>query len=467
MLIEVGAAGSGFDCYFLPLALAWDERGAADPPRRLLPWTLAKVRQRAHMGLLFDAFRDDAFCQAIVAAMGENLREPCGSGQLRFTSTRAFPRLAEGDLSAVVHVESEQSNSLVILGNKLLIKGYRQPRSGIEPEIEFGRFLTEVSPFRHSAPLAGWFEWERGEANSIILGLVQAYVPNEGDGWSYTLAYLERFLAQTSGEPPATEPITAEGLQSAYIALIRTLGRRTGELHQALGKFTGNPAFDPEAVLPEELEAWLDQVRQDSLRTLEQLERQRSSLGLETRANAERLLGLRDPLVDRICGFDCVAFKASKTRYHGDLHLGQALLTGNDFIIVAFKGEPARALAQCRPKHSPLRDVAGMLRSFDYVAAVALKQYRGDAPHAVIESQAWNWQRDAATAFLGGYRAAVDGCPGYPTEPMHARRLIELFVIEKALHELRYELDHRPDWVQIPLRGLLALIEGPPKWVLP
>jgi maltose alpha-D-glucosyltransferase/alpha-amylase len=245
---------------------------------------------------------------------------------------------------------------------------------------------------------------------------------------------------------------------------MRTLGARTGELHVALAKRTGDPAFEPEPITPEDLAAWTEQVRRDGARTLELLAGCLDKLPEATRQDAEAMIAARGELMARIDTLGAEPVTADKSRYHGDYHLGQVLLAAHDFVIVDFEGEPSRPLAARRAKHSPLRDVAGMLRSFGYASAVALQQATADRPdaRARLLPALTAWHRDSSRAFLAAYAEAMRGCASFPSDPAEARRLIVLFMIEKALYEVRYELGSRPDWLRIPIAGLLELIAAEP-----
>ena len=460
MVLEVHGTGGVTTGYFLPLAVAWDERGAEEHLSALRPWAVARVRRQARMGILFDAFGDQAFIKALVAAMAKPHELPFGSGWLQFVPTSAYTGLAGQALGAHVQLPRvEQSNSSAVLGGKLFVKGYRRLHAGINVELEMGRFLTEVSPFPHIAPLAGAIEHRHAEGHIRSLALVQAYVENEGDAWSYTLAYLERFLGGCFGDHhESCGP--GEGSHPAYLTLIRTLGRCTAGLHQALGRVTGDPAFDPEPVRPEDVAAWLSRVQQDVHVTLDRLERQTPVLPTTLQAAAERLVGLREMLLSRVSALSFDRLEAAKTRYHGDLHLGQVLLAGDEVVFVDFEGEAARPLAERRSKHSPLRDVAGMLRSFDYAAAAALNRCTQERPSEAdtLRAFAEGWRREVSEAFLESYRAEALGCASFPQDPTHARDLIQLFTFEKAFYELHYEMDHRPDWIALPLEGLLEML---------
>jgi len=346
----------------------------------------------------------------------------------------------------------------VTLGEQLFLKVYRRLQAGVSVELEMGRFLTEVVPFANCVPVAGAVEYLAADGTAMTLGLLQAYVANEGDGWSYTLEYLQRYLEErraTTDAPPAD----AHG---AYLALLQTLGTRTAELHRALGTASGDPAFDPEPVSRDDVASWKKRVRDEAGATLDLLERARSQLPAPSREAAERLLGSRDRPLAKIDAADAPANGLLKTRYHGDYHLGQVLLAKNDFIIIDFEGEPERPLAERRRKDSPLRDVAGMLRSFDYARRSALRNAALGEAVAGLAPFVDAWETEARRSFLQAYDEAASA--GSAAAALGAgRALLELFELEKALYELRYEIGNRPGWADIPLLGILKLIGGPTK----
>ena len=475
-LLEVDLAGGRRHIYSMPLALAW-EADDADRVQALLHCTVARVRQHARVGVLYDAFWDDAFCRNVVRSMARQEVHPLRGGELRFSSTK---RLAsETDLASlgVRHPAFEQSNTLVVLGERLVLKGYRRLRRGINPEIEIGRFLTEASPFPHIAALYGALEHRDPAGESTALAVLHQYIPNEGSGWDYVIAYLRRYLDDalahpapvqaTAGAPDAPPaPSDAAAVESAshggFLALMSTLGRRTAELHAALAKRTGDAAFDPEPFTGQDLDALRVRLRQEAQATIDLVRERMISLPEDPRASAQTLVDGAARLLARVDEFVPGHVDAARTRYHGDFHLGQVLINQHDFIIVDFEGEPSRPLEERRAKHSPLRDVAGMLRSFGYAAAVALRQSTVATPadRGRLAGPLARWQAQTSAAFLDAYRERAAGVASYPADAGEAARLIALFTLEKALYELRYELANRPDWVGIPLAAVLDVLSG-------
>ena len=453
-----GANRAPISC-FLPLALAW-EKDDEERLHALSPTTVAKVRQQAHLGIIGDALADGAFCRAVVQAVGAQQMLPCGQGVISFSATGAYAALA-GEASANLPVRppcTQGSNTAVVLGDLLFLKAYRHLQIGTHPEFEIGRFLTDVAHFANTAPVVGVVEYQGSDGNNMTLALLQGYIENQGDGWNYTLDYLERFLeeSRTAVVPPAP----AAQAHSAYLVLIRTLGQRTGELHNALGITTGDSAFDPEPITDTDLDDWLLHVQAEAVTTLDLLEHRASALPEAVRETAKALLAQRNALRDRLDACISKQIKAVKTRYHGDYHLGQVLLTQNDFVITDFEGEPVRPFAERRHKHSPLRDVAGMLRSFNYAAYTALAHACAEQPQDLLrlEPRTLDWETEVGRVFLLAYEETIHSS-GLLATDAPLRGLLDLFLLEKALYEVRYELDDRPDWVAIPLHGILSLLQ--------
>jgi maltose alpha-D-glucosyltransferase/alpha-amylase len=271
-------------------------------------------------------------------------------------------------------------------------------------------------------------EYLSGHGEPATLALLQAYVPNQGDGWSHTLDYLQRYLETQRGTPVANH--------AAYLLLIQTLATRTAELHRALATPSDDAAFTPEPHAGADFEALKTRVREEALQSLELVK-------------DARLLERRDGILALIDACAAPRQRALKIRHHGDYHLGQVLLANNDWFIIDFEGEPSRPLAESRRKHSPVRDVAGMLRSFSYAKWTAAKS----SPEVLDD-----WEAETRRAFLAAYEAAAADS-GLFESFADVAGLLRLFELEKVLYELRYEHGNRPDWIQVPLSGLLAMLE--------
>ncbi|MBI4293051.1 MAG: maltose alpha-D-glucosyltransferase [Betaproteobacteria bacterium] len=454
-LVGVEAGEAEAERYFVPLALDWQETEEAGM-RSPVSAIIARVRQQAQIGTLVDAFGDAVFCRDLVRAVAEGRELPSARGAIRFVPTRVFGEIAggEGMDFEVGRPQAQSSNTVVVLGERLFVKGYRRLGSGVNPELEIGRFLTEVARFPNCVRLAASIEYAGADGSATTLALLQAYVANDGDCWNYVVDYLERFL---EAPPPESETAPQE-VHGALISLIQTLGVRTAELHRAFALKTGDPAFDPEAVGPNDVSAWKKHAGEEAEATLAQLEGKCERLAPAARSDALALLQDRARLHARIDACAAPASGALKTRYHGDYHLGQVLLSKNDFVIIDFEGEPARPVEQRRLKHSPLRDVAGMLRSFSYARAVALGHI-ADAGHdiAALAPAAGAWEHAVRQAFLSAYEETMRGGGNFG-DFSEMRGLLALFELEKALYELRYELGNRPAWAAVPLAGIIALL---------
>jgi maltose alpha-D-glucosyltransferase/alpha-amylase len=304
-------------------------------------------------------------------------------------------------------------------------------------------------------PTAGAIEYRAG-GESMTLALVHAAMLNQGDGWRYTTEYLERAIDDAIGRSPDEALISID--HAGHLALIKRLAERTADLHRALAVTTGDPAFDPEPLDAARLGAWAREIAADLDRTFAALREQRDGITSDARELVDTVLAAAPRLEQRIERLAAEPVTASATRFHGDYHLSQVLLMHNDFVITDLEGEPGRPVAERRVKRTPLKDVAGMLRSFDYARVVtarhfAAKQSREyESVGALLDA----WRGQAQATFIDAYRAAIRGSPAYPRDDAEADRLIALALIERLLYEVRYELGHRPDWLAVPLQDLYA-----------
>jgi len=445
--------------YALPLALAWGDI-SDDKMRPLLPYTLTKIRTGARMGLLYGAFADERFCQNLIALMVDGGQIPVGQGCLHAFATPVLAQLA-GDAPETLPVKrltSDSSNTHIAIGDRLLMKAYRRLQAGRNPELEMGQFLTK-SGFCNIAPLAGALEYQSDNGERTALVLLQGFIANQGDAWSYTQDYLKRFLEDCLQQPQMQRKADDE-VHNLYRIFATTLGQRTGELHRTLAQATDDPAFNPELITTADLTSWFARIREEVIATFEQLAQKRELLSEAAQSMADRLLAARSALLAGLQPIGVADPEAVKIRYHGDYHLGQILVAKDDVIIIDFEGEPSRTLEQRRSKHSPLRDVVGMLRSFNYAAHAALRAFTPDA-RTQLAPRIDDWEQQTRAAFLGGYAEATGDHQGLNSASAQAALLLKAFTLEKACYELRYELDNRPDWVDIPLNGLCEWLPLP------
>ena len=463
LIVETEFVDGTTQRYHLPLAAVWD----VDPGDTvLLAHKLAETRRFRRNGAIVDAMARPDFVLDAVRAIGENEVRQTEAGELRFRRAAAFAKATLPATPAVRAIGAEQSNSSALIEDYAVLKIYRQLQPGINPEIEIGEYLTERTSFANTPALLGTIELvepstDEAAATCTTLGVLTEFVRDQGDAWTQALDYLDRTLDHaTLGEGAEAEATAQPDL--FYFTLARQLGLRTAQLHRALCPADDDdPRFAPEPVTPGDLASWREAAHRLATRVLATLAGPHE-LPAEARDLATTLIAARDLLFAHIDSLPA-AITAVQTRFHGDYHLGQVLVVKNDFFIIDFEGEPMRPIAERRAKNSPLRDVAGMLRSFSYAAATALRR-KGEIPpaqRATLQDSAARWLTAASDAFIGGYREEMTDCPVLPADLVEAQHLVDFFTLEKALREIEYELANRPEWVVIPLRAIVSLVIPP------
>jgi len=487
-MVQISYAEGDPETYMLPLGYA----SAPETPQILERWpysAIAWVRTdggasapaplpagaEEPRGLVYDALGPSTFAEAILGAIARRRRAAGTNGTLVGSTTKAFARLRGPQtvrLEAQLSV-AEQSNNSVIFGERLMLKVFRRLEEGVNPELEVGRFLTEETTFSQIAPLAGSLEYRRAKGEPVTLAILQAYVPNQGDAWQYTLKTLAHFFGAPErmdlepvglpaslveaamGELPEVAARTIGG----YLDSARLLGRRTAELHAALASSPTDPAFAPERISPQDQRSIYQSLSGLSMRSTDLLRSQYSRLATDAREEAKQVLDLEPRIAHIFKSFLARRLTTTRIRVHGDYHLGQVLYTGHDFVIIDFEGEPTRSLYERRLKRLALRDVAGMLRSFSYASQAALRSEQ-IAPERLARLHEWArfWVDCVSAAFLKTYLATAAAASFVPQTKDDLELQLTTMLLEKALYELRYELNMRPDWVRIPLRGILDLV---------
>lgn len=456
-VVEVELSSGARQRYLLPLSVLWGEENVQFGAPKL-SYTLARVRRGPLLGALVDGSYDERVAAEIVRRLRGAEEIATAAGVIRFSGTEA---LQEMELSeAPTPLQVDQSNVSIAFGNQLLLKIYRRLRPGDQPEVEIARFLTQEAGFQNTPAFLGSVEMEESGGGKIMLATAFAYVLNQGDCWNMFVNALRRLLeddlrlAQTE---PDAQPSVARPLDYP-LDLVRRLGERTGEMHAAFARETGNRAFDPEPILPADIEAWVEEVKAQAQSAVSALHGAWDRLAPTVQEQAQRLVAAREEIAERIGRFAAMQPAGIKSRIHGDYHLGQVLVAQQDVYIVDFEGEPGRSLEERSAKTSPLRDVAGMLRSFDYAAWTAALQTAGQ-----VAEPAWNpaeaaraWRERLQEEFLEAYWRTAPGDPGSDA----TAKLQELFLLQKAFYEIGYELSNRPDWVRIPIQGVLDLLGG-------
>ncbi len=448
--------------YFLPLAIAF---GSAEDDRwrALEPLALARVRAGGRAGLLADATGDEPFCRALLRLIGDGAELQTARGRIHGVPGTRFTAPAAGALDAPLAFRrlATSSNSVCLLGDRLFLKFYRQVNPGRSLELEVGRFLTDGVAFAHCVPVLGHVEYRGDDGQECTLALLQARIDNQGDAWTLVVDAMTRLLeAGASGTTGTTGTTGVDAQIEAIARRLDRLARCVADLHLAFARRTGDPAFDPEPMQPGDARCWSDAVCDELAQSLATLQQRQNILSQSQRALADRVMAAREALHDRVAQAASTGVAGPKTRIHGDLHLQQVLVCGDDFVLIDFEGEPRRTLAERRAKHSAWRDVAGMLRSFDYARAAALDA-AGGAKQPRLAALARRCERRIRDRFLATYReTALAGLLYRPEQAGAAARLLDLFELEKALYELRYEFDHRPGMLDIPLAGIAALAEA-------
>ncbi len=413
--------------YFVLLAAVWDSPSPAETSAGSTE-VIARIRKGAQTGTLRDALADARFIADLVRAAGDKTMLAGTGGNLRFTHTHSCFPLQEEDERNIRRLGAEQSNSSILIAKTMVLKAYRKLERGIQPELEMGRYLTDVAGYRNTPQLLGSIEQFDSEQQPTALAVMQGFVPNQGDGWAFTLGHLKGIFSSI------LQGGVDEHGNEAYAALAQRLGIRVAELHRAFAIESGDAAFQPEPITAADVAGWKRQIQFEAETTFGLLANSESMLPPEQHARVQALIEERKRILSLISGFELASGSTlKKTRFHGDLHLGQVLVAGEDLYIIDFEGEPARPFAQRRTKHSPLRDVAGMLRSFDYAAWSALFEAGAGDPEKIktLEEHALDWERESSGAFMQGYQKTIAGCPSCPADPETFARLLDLFILEK------------------------------------
>ncbi len=457
MMTEVEVRfGERMECYALPMGIAWDDEITGPLSAQL---ALARVRRGPRVGFITDAFAIDAFARSML----RNLRDsavlpldaltPGATGSIAFRPTELMAELDLSEDAPIRRLSSEQSSSALVIGDAVVLKVVRRVLPGINPECETTRFLARHG-FTNTPPLYGEIVRLDGNGTPHTIGLLQGFIRNQGDGWVWTLDVLDRTVSEMS---------TTDGDQnddlSAYNAFAAAIGRRLGELHALLALPADDPAFAPEPADAATLEHWaeaaaaqIDAALAVLRETKEWPNPQLAHCAAILVAHAEALRAVTHRLAEAGAG-------ALRTRVHGDFHLGRVLVVQSDAYLIDFEGDMSQTAEQRRTKTSPLRDVAGLLRSFDYAAVAAL-------PGRVAASAQASGRRaeildrfraGAEAAFLSAYHAVLAEAPNPWAPPRAEQQLLDLFLLEKAAREICYEAANRPSWIGIPIQGLYGL----------
>jgi maltose alpha-D-glucosyltransferase/alpha-amylase len=437
---------------------------------------IARLRTPTGEGVICDALADRTSGASLYAAMADGREFTTAQGGLlrafpsRGADGRTPPRLA---VKAVRYLGVEQSNTSIVLDDQMIMKFFRVVEPGINPDLEIGLHLTERTAFRRMPRVQGGLVYRDAEGHEATLAMLQEFVPNQGDGWKHGVIAAREALSHlaAAGWPtppplPAVAPAMLD-VQSMpgpladaaadFVARARDLGRDTAACHRALSQERRRADFTPRPMTTVELETFADGAVRRLQHVLEILNNQARDLPEDLHEAADAVLAAGPELIGRLQRLPRLRDAGQRIRVHGDYHLGQVLVTDAGWLLLDFEGEPLRTLQERREKQSPLKDVAGMLRSLDYAAQTV--RLEDDAPAATGARSGWaaHWSLWLGAAFLEGYLAGVAGTALLSTDPAARDVLLDAFLLDKAFYELDYELNNRPDWVRVPLMGIAAI----------
>jgi maltose alpha-D-glucosyltransferase/alpha-amylase len=480
LLLKVLYTDASWDHYVVPIGFA-DRNQAQTLAHQAPAHVLAKLRLAEAEGVLYEASIDENLHRALLDMIARGRSRTRNQGRLLSRRGLKFGTML-GDKTLPLPSRvfgGEQSNTSILYQDTFFLKFYRRVEGGTNPDAELSRLLTETTGFANLPAYAGALEWRREDAAPMTLALLLQLVPNEGDAWTFALDNIDSSLTHAmtlKGKlsslpelPASLLPIVPDAIPSAVrdfigpvlIDLIGLLGRRTGELHLALMSLSQNPEVTPEPFSLLYQKSLYQSIRGLTLKVLNELENSLPSLAAPTAEAVKGVLAQRKTLLLRVRRIIDKKIQALKIRTHGDYHLGQILYTGKDFVIIDFEGEPTRSFTERRLKQSALRDVAAMVRSFHYAAqgSLILRADKQSMDTDYLKHWADLWYFYVSGVFLHAYRRTVADSPVVPTDPADFATLLETFILEKAVYELGYELNHRPDWLMIPVRGIEQILK--------
>lgn len=486
-LLNVDYAQGEPETYVLPLSFAAGAQAEALQSRAPQA-AIAHVQIGGQTaGVLYDALYDESFPGVLLDAIAQRRRFRGSAGELFARPTPTLSKLRNGDTTdaLVPHVlRGEQSNTSVAYGDRLILKLFRRVEGGVNPDLEIGRYLTDSTDFTHFPPVAGSLEYESKSKELLTLGVLQAYVSNQGTAWQYTIDALGRYFEQVAVWPleqsavdamapgqslldlAAGEPskLAAERIVF-YLQSAEQIGQRTAKMHLALASGHEHPDFKPEPFTQLYQRSIYQTMRKSTAQTLQLLRKRQSKLAAAAQPLATEVLDREPEIGHCLRALLAQRVRTVRIRCHGDYHLGQLLHTGNDFVIIDFEGEPARSLSERRIKRSPILDVASMIRSFHYAAFSAYFRYLESLRTSPEEQESLRraarfWYLWTSASFLRKYLDVAGAAEFIPTSPGVLKTLLHALLLDKSVYELGYELNNRPDWVEVPLVGILDLLDS-------
>lgn len=478
VLLNVDYTEGMSDLYVIPIGFAYGEE--ADRIKEEFPFAVvARIKAGGVEGIIYDSIYNEAFCNELLGGIFRRRNLRGNSVELISYAGRALDGelLKKPDLLKPRVLKTDQTNTSVLFGEEYFLKIYRHPDEGLNPDLELTRFLTDEVNFSYTPAFAGGIELKRRRGELITIGILQKYIPNQGDALGFFLSGLNRFYPAALGRKddvpempqmslldmalqgvrliPQDMPI---GVPEEMVAL---LGVRTAQMHLALASGRG-PLIAPEKFSVLWQRSVFQSMQALQKRTFQLLTKNLPKFPEATASELAEVLPLGRRIVSIYRTIMSEKFNAKRIRVHGDYHLGQVLYTGKDFVIIDFEGEPARTLGERRIKVSPLRDVAGMIRSFHYASYLGLLKGSEVRTEDVPALEPWAelWYRSTSATFLHAYLREMEGSGLIPKDRNELEMLLACFLLDKAVYELGYELNNRPEWVAIPVRGIRYLVES-------
>jgi maltose alpha-D-glucosyltransferase / alpha-amylase len=476
-IVRADYADGGSEEYLVPLVA--DGTVTAEHLAKTSPETAVARITGARKGILHDGCVTGGIGRELVAVMAGARRVATRRGEISAMRAVGMDAAERGEAPLeslpMVSIRGEQSNSSFVWGDRLILKVFRRLVPGANPDLEVGLHLSERVGFPRVPALAGSVSYQRPGGVQTALAVAHRYVAHQANGWDHAVGEVGRYFDRVasvpehlppsqagapSGSGPGSAPPVVLDAMGSYLQTAARLGQRTAELHLALAADRESPPFAPEPLATRDLALIATRAIDESHPTFDALARAADTLPADVQPMARLVLGRRDELLRRLLSLSAASELGEKIRIHGDYHLGQVLWAEEDFYLLDFEGEPDRSLTERRAKQSPLKDVAGMIRSFGYAASAGLRAFALSHPMASERLLEWArvWETWATTRFLRAYLETASVGRFLPADRSSIDKLLGVFVLEKALYELRYELNHRPDWVSIPLSGIVDIV---------
>lgn len=452
------------DCYFVPLSFGL-KTGSEPLLQAIENELIANVRVDAKEGFLYESVHDESFCSALLEYIINRRSQKVDANLFAAHPRKGFRCDKEKDVTPRL-LKAEQSNTSIVYGQEFYLKFYRRLEDGVNPDVEVNRFLTEKTTFCHIPKFAGNVDWKYSEKSTATVALLQELVSNQGSAWDFTLDALSHFYEKVLAIKEAQEAadLLDELIGGTYVDAAQLMGQRTAQMHIALSSHKDEPEFKPEPFSYLYQRSLYQDMRSATRSTFQLLKNKIEKIPEDIRALAREVATTEQDILHFFEKLLQKSFSLTKIRIHGDYHLGQLLYTGKDFALIDFEGEPLHSFSVRRRKRSVLRDVAGMLRSFHYAAHRALFSNTAIRPEAIARMEVWAnlWSERISKLYLQTYFDAigVTSLPLVPKDESDRRYLLQVFVLNKAIYELGYELNVRPDWLVISLKGILNASKG-------